>query len=361
MRLILEVWRHCSSGETLVLSVIFLFPDTTSPASDKPQSQIPCSWRVLHILLCIIGVNNVFFVTSLPMLLRLASLVYHATMLCVSAPVLILYMYNIKWETSIVNIAEWVTPILANSSVITLGSVYMINALKTNRTKEFLRKWNSFCTCKTEWIVDVDTKRFRKARIAFVLTTVFYVMSSLIITAKLSSITGFSDQCDSFFTVPNEPWLLKVACAMLTVMFNISSLSVSLTTCYFAFVTITFAEEFHKLHQVICNQASCSCPDVGAWEQVRFRHEALVSLVSLYDQLSTMLLGPIVTGNTISLCSSLYYVVAVHTSDIAIINVIMLIAVLWGIIIPPIILDNMVSEKFTLNTCDKRTRGWMIT
>ena len=360
MRRILEDWRHCSSDETLVQSVIFLFPDTISPASDKPQSQIPCSWRVLHILLCIIGVNNVFFVTSLPMLLRLASLVYHATMLCVSAPVLILYMYNIKWETSIVNIAEWVTPILANSSVITLGSVYMINALKKNRTKEFLRKWNSFCTCKTEWIGDVDTKRFRKARIAFVLSTVSYAISSLIITAKLSYLTGISNQCEAFFTVPNEPWLLKVACAMLTVMFNISSFSVSLT-CYFAFVTITFAEEFDKLHQVICNQASCSCPDVGAWEQVRFRHEALVSLVSLHDQLSTMLLGLIVVGNTISLCSSLYYVVVVHTSDINIINVIMLVAVLLGVIIPPIILDKMVSVMFTLNKCDKRTRGWMIT
>ena len=209
------------------------------------------------------------------MLLRLASLVYHATVLCVSAPVLILYMYNIKWETSIVIIAERITLILANSSVMTLGSVYMINALKTSRTNEFLRKWHSFCTFKTEWIGDVDTKRFRKARIIFVLSTVSHVMFSLLITVKLSSLIEYSKQCETIFTLPNDPRLLKVACAIFMVMFNISSFSVSLTTCYFAFVTITFAEEFDKLHQVICNQAPCSCSDIGAWEQMRFRHEAL--------------------------------------------------------------------------------------
>ena len=312
--------------------------------SEKARSQIPYGWQVLHALLCIIGVNNVFFMKSLPISLRLASLIYHAAVLCVSTPVLILYIYNITWETAITSIAERLTLILSNSSVIILGSVYMINALKTNRATEFLKQWRSFCSYKTEWFENVETKGFTKARIALVFSTVFHIVLCVTVTIQLSSLMEYSQQCGMTFPLPNEPWLVKIACGIFTVMYNVSSFSVSLTTCYFALVTITLAEESNKLYQVICRLASSSCPVMSAWEQVRFRHEALVSLVALHDQLSTMLLGPILVGNTISLCSSLYYVAAVYTSEITIINAIMPIAVLWPILITPSILDNMVSE-----------------
>ena len=48
-------------------------------------SRIPCSWRVLHILMCFTGVSNVFFMPSLPRCLRMTSLVYHDVWLCISA------------------------------------------------------------------------------------------------------------------------------------------------------------------------------------------------------------------------------------------------------------------------------------
>ena len=343
-------WRYRGNGDYQANSIhviISLFSELHHPTSGS-VSHIPCSWRVMHILLCLIGVNNVYFMTSLPRFLRIASLVYHVTVLCVSAPVLVLYIYSIRWSTAITSIVERVNIIVYNSSVISLGLVYMINALKANHTSEFLGKWHSFCSDKADGNEVVEIKRFRRIRIALAFSTISHFILCLTITLRLFSIIDFSKQCEILFPSLNEPWLLKVMCAIFMVVSNFSTFSVSLTTCLCAFVTTTLAEEFDNLYQVICKLASSSCPVMAEWKQVRIRHAALVSLVCLYDQLSTMLVGPILVGYAIYLCSTLYYVVVVHAGVIGIINVIIPIAVLWAIITPANILQNMVSQMVTL-------------
>ena len=137
---------------------------------------------------------------------------------------------------------------------------------------------------------------------------------------------------------------VKVICMIFMVVGNFLTFSVSFTLCLFAFAITSLAEEFDNLYQVICNLASSSCPVMGAWKQVRVRHAALVSLGCLYDQLSTMFVGHIFVEYTICLCSSLYYVVVVHTGIIGTINVIIPIAVLWAIITPENMLQNMVND-----------------
>ena len=284
---------------------------------------------------------------SLPGFLRTASLAYHVTVLCVSAPVLVLYIWSIRWKAAITHIIQHVHLIAYNSSVILLGLAYMINALKANHTSEFLSKWHSFCSVKAHGNEVVEIKRFRRVRIAFAFSIITHFIFCLTIAIRIGSIMDFSKQCEILFPSLNEPWLLKVMCAIFMVVSNFSTFSVSLTTCLFALVTTTLAEEFDRLYQVICKLASSSCPVTGAWKQVRVRHAALVSLVHLYDQLSTMLVGPILVGYTIYVCSSLYYMVVVDTGVIGIINVIIPIAVLWAIITPANILQNMVSEVVT--------------
>ena len=113
---------------------------------DSVPSHLPFSWRVSHILLCLTGVNNVYFITSLPLPLRLASLIHHAAWLCLSAPLLFLYIYSIHWERSITLIVEQVGMIIINSCILSLGTTYMVNALKRNRTTKFLRIWCSLCS-----------------------------------------------------------------------------------------------------------------------------------------------------------------------------------------------------------------------
>ena len=284
---------------------------------------------------------------SLPGFLRIASLAYHLTVLCVSAPVLVLYICSIRWEAAITHIIQHVNLIVYSSSVISLGLAYMINALKANHTSEFLSKWHSFCSDKAHGNEVVEIKRFRRVRIAFAFSIISHFIFCLTITIRIGSIMDFSKQCEILFPSLNEPWLLKVMCATFMVVSNFSTFSVSLTTCLFALVTTTLAEEFDFLYQVICNLASSSCPVMAEWKQVRVCHAALVSLVRLYDQLSTMLVGPILVGYTIYVCSSLYYIVVVDTGVIGIINVIIPIAVLWAIITPAIILQNMVSIVVT--------------
>ena len=136
---------------------------------------------------------------------------------------------------------------------------------------------------------------------------------------------------------------MKPICVFYVVMANFSTISVSLTSCLFALVTMTLAVEFDKLYQVISNLTSSGGVDMDVWEQVRFRHAALVSLVRLHDQLSTMLLGPIITGHVIYLCLGLYYIFIVHMAVLDVFNIAMSLAVLWAIIMPSDVLENMVS------------------
>ena len=120
-----------------------------------------------------------------------------------------------------------------------------------------------------------------------------------------------SSSCHFLFPSLTQPWFLKTICVFYVILAHCSTISVSLTTCLFALVTINLAEEFHKLYHVCRKLTSSYVVGMDMWEQVRFRHEALVSLVCLQGQMSTMLLGLILIGFVIYLYFGLYFVLVV--------------------------------------------------
>ena len=152
--------------------------------SDNVQSSLPYSWKILHVSLCLIGVNNVFFIKSLSTLLRLATLVYHAAFLCLSIPVLFLYVYNMESDTSVDSLVEQGTHILLTSSVLLLGIVYMINTLKANRAVKFIGTWHLVSSDKTIYNGNVENMRFKIARSSFVLNTICQLILCVIFTAR---------------------------------------------------------------------------------------------------------------------------------------------------------------------------------
>ena len=115
-----------------------------------------------------------------------------------------------------------------------------------------------------------------------------------------------------------------------------------------------------KLYKVICQYQSSQCIRISAWEQVRFHHEALISLACLHGQLSTMLLGPILVGNVVFVCFNLYYVLTVHAGVLGVINVIVATTILSIIIGSSSILENEVGEMSFEYTklCKKWPRFW---
>ena len=142
--------------------MLTLFSEPQTDVEYSP-SRIPCSWRVLHVLMCFTGVSNVFFMPSLPRCLRMTSLVYHAVWLCISAPVVVLYIYNIKWGTSMNSFTESVSVLTSCSYLMTLGTINMVNALKANRTPEFLKKWSLLCSNNTIRCENIEFSRYRKS------------------------------------------------------------------------------------------------------------------------------------------------------------------------------------------------------
>ena len=107
-----------------------LFPENPND-TEYNLSQIPCSWRVFHILLCFTGVSNVFFVKQLPRWLRVGSLIYHVAWFCLLVPTFVLLMHNFTWGRSIDHIVHHIGLIIYGNYSITLGIAHMINALNS--------------------------------------------------------------------------------------------------------------------------------------------------------------------------------------------------------------------------------------
>ena len=290
----------------------------------------------------------------MPRPLRLASLIYHTTWLCLSAPLLFFVIYNAQWGTSITNVLERVCGIIFNSFILTLGIGYMLNTVKEKRATEFLTKWYLFNSSELNRDVDTKTKFYRRVRAVLITNTISHLTLYVTIVVLSSLNMRWSMPCESNIFPSYKPpnLLLNSVCAIYILMSIFSAISVSLTICYVALITITLAKEFGKLYGVICNLSVPPCGDIDAWEEVRFRHEALVSLVCLHGQLSTMLLGPILVGYVGFLCFNLYYVLVVEASVLGIISVTISISVLWAIITPSYILENEVSPLLP---------HWMIT
>ena len=314
---------------------------------DSNLSQIPCSWRVLHILTCFTGINNVFFMSSLPRCLRITSLVYHAAWLCISAPLIVLYISQIKWEASINSIAELVSIIIYNSYLVTLGTANMINALKANRTTAFLKKWYLLSSNKATSWKNIPSTRYRRVRASLIIICIGPMSFDAIVVVRHVLQAGWSVcETDMFPSFNTSQHLAKAMCVIYHSFGYISSVSVILSVCHFALVTLTLAEEFDKLYHVICDHLSSKCTGISAWEQVRFHHEALISLVCLHGQLSTMLLGLILVGNVVYVCFNLYYILAVHVGVLGVFSVIFAIATLLTIIVPSGNLENEVRIMF---------------
>ena len=264
-----------------------------------------------------------------------------------SAPLSFFYIYNTKWGTSFNSIVESVSIIVYSSFILTLGIAYITNSLNSNLTPKFLNKWRLFCLDRSLYDGDVKTKGFLRIKVVLVVSTILQLIFVLVNVVHTITVTHWS-ACPFLFPSLTQPLLLKSICVFYLVMASFSTISVSLTTCLFALVTITLAMEFEKLYQVISNLTSSSGVGMAVWEQVRFRHEALVSLVRLHSQLCTMVLGPILVGHVIHMCFKLYYVLIMYMSAIDVGSIAMSIAVLWATIKPSDILENMVSQIFIL-------------
>ena len=332
-----------------------LFPEPPSDA-EYNISRIPLSWRVLHILLCFTGVNNVFLIKPLPRCLRVASLVYHAAWFCLSFPVVIVFIHNIQWEQSVANVIEHVGMIIYSSYLLTLGTAHGINALKANRIVKFLKKWCLFRFGETLCHKVENKKRYKIIRI--VLLIVYTTLTTWYMVAVVRYFIIFDWYiCGPtlFPSLSSKPhWLLKAVCMIYHLITYLSASSVILTACHFALVTLTLAEEFDTLYRVICNHVVSPSTDISAWEHVRFRHEALVSLVCLHGQMSSMSLGFLLVGNVVFLCFNLYYFLIVHPAVMGALSLTLAFAVLSTIIAPSNILENEVS-KICLYTlmCDQ--------
>ena len=340
--------------------MLTLFSEPQTDVEYSP-SRIPCSWRISYILMCFTGVNNVFFMPSLPRCLRMTSLVYHAVWLCISAPVVVLYIYNIKWGTSMNSFTESVSVLTSCSYLMTLGTINMVNALKANRTPEFLKKWSLLCSNKTIRCENIEFSRYRNVRVALVV--IFLCLITLDVAVNVRYLLHFDwAVCGTvmFPSLTSSSHISKAVCMIYHTFGYFSLYSVILTVVHFALVTLTLADEFDKLYQVICQYQSSQCTGVSAWEQVRFHHEELISLACLHGQLSTMLLGPILVGNVVFVCFNLYYVLTVHAGVLGVINVIVATAILSIIIVSSSILEHEVSEmsiKYT-KLCTKWPQFW---
>ena len=275
--------------------------------------------------MCFTGVNNVFFMTSLPRCLRITSLVCHAAWLCISAPLIVLYISKIKWEASINSIAERVSIIIYNSYLVTLGTANMINVLKANRTTAFLKKWSLHFSNKATCWENIKSSCYRRVRAVLVAICIGPLSFDAIVVVRHVLKSGWPVcETDMFPTFNTSHHLVRAMCVIYHSFGYLSSVSVILSVCHFAVVTLTLSEEFHKLR--ISSHLRPLIFQMHRYQSALgnkyVHHEVLVSLACLHGLLSTMLLGPIHVGNVVCVCFNLYYVLAVHAGVLGVFSVI---------------------------------------
>ena len=249
--------------------MLSLFSESQSDEASN-LIRIPCSWCALHILMCFTGVNNVFFMTSLPRCLLITSLVCHAAWLCISASLIVIYISQIKWEASINSIAERVSIIIYNSYLVTLGTANMINVLKANRTTAFLKKWSLLFSNKATCWENIKSSCYRRVRAVLVAICIGPLSFDAIVVVRHVLKSGWPVcETDMFPTFNTSHHLVRAMCVIYHSFGYLSSVSVILSVCHFAVVTLILSQEFHKLYQVICDHLSSKCTGISTWEQVR--------------------------------------------------------------------------------------------
>ena len=259
-----------------------------------------------------------------------------------------MHIYDIEWGTSINNIVERINVIVFSSYLITFGTANLINTLKVNRTTKFIREW---CLFRSDQTIcsenEKDKQRYNKIRACLLTICISLIIGYTIVIVRYCFIFDWS-MCGLFLfpSIKTSPVILKISCVYFHLLGYLSAFTVLLTACHFALVTLTLAEEFDKLYRVICNHVSSACTDVGPWEHIRFHHEALVSLVCLHSQLSSMLLGLIIVGNVVNLCFALYYFFAVQAGVLGVLTCTKGIVVLSTIIASSSILEKEVRKNF---------------
>ena len=275
----------------------------------------------------------------------MASLVYHVAWFCLSVPTMVFPIQNLKWGRSIEDIIHHIGLIIYGNYLITLGTIHMINVIRPHRTIKFLKKWCSFCSDETVCCVGETNKCYTRFRVSLVIICAAIIMWYVVAVVQYALVFDWSI-CESrlFPSLSKIPQLLKAMCVNYHILHYLSTFSVILTACYFACITLSLAEEFHKFYRVICSHVSSPSTDIGTWEQIRFRHEALFSLVCLHGQLSSMLLGLILIGNVVYLCFTLYYILTINADVLGILNAIVAIVVLLTIIAPSNMLENEVCK-----------------
>ena len=306
-------------------------------------SHIPRSWILYQSLLCIFGVTNISSIETLPLGIRVTSLLYHTIILTCTAPLFFMYYLGLDWSEDVFRIIERITVGLKLGLIFSFGVSSLINYVCGRKMRTFLQDWENYkenakfntkSTCVyTKW-----------QRVCFVIVLVALCDHIYIASTILSVIDPGMIAQNTLPFLGNNTMVLQIIGSFYVYTEFVSYAVLLIMTLLYSNVIYTLSFEFVQLREYINNMAATSNLTTRVLASSRCHYEELAGLVKQCSNLFSWIIGSAMFVQMLTICSNLYMIITSYSSLLIWSELIMATSMLWMFLTPAIILTNAVSN-----------------
>ena len=304
---------------------------------------IPRSWVVYHSLLCVCGVANVSFVETLPLGLRVTSLLYHILTLTLIAPMFLMYCMGVDWHQNMFLVVDWISAGLPLGQMFALGFSSLLTSLFAKTTRSFLRDWEDYKKNKhvdlnihLPWIY-INRQRLCNL-IALAVVGVHVGMGCAIV--RVIDPVQLGQKAYPYFG--NKTIISKTVSSFHVYASFASNVVVIFMVLLYCNVTHGLCWELFKLQENMSSISTSSSLTVSKLVSSRCHYEVLVALTEQCNSIFCWILGSTLFIQMLWVCSTVYTLITAYSSLLIWMGLFTSSAILWMILAPAITLTHVV-------------------
>ena len=307
---------------------------------------IPRPWIVYQSLLCAFGVANISSIETLPLWIRVTSLLYHVLVVTCTAPLFFMYYLGLDWGNDVFSIIERITLGLNLGQTFVFGFSSLINCLCGRKIRIFLRDWENY-KAQSEFNTRLTCVYTKCQRMCYVIVLAALVNHIYLASAILPVIDQGQFAQEAWPFLGNNTTLLKIMGSLHVYTEFMSRVVLLIMILLYSNVIYALASEFVKLRENISNMSASSKLTACALASSRSHYEELAVLVKQCNTFFTWILGSAMIVQMFTICSSLYMIITSLSPLFIWLDMFVAAANLCMLITPVIILTNAVSKLVT--------------
>ena len=310
--------------------------------SSLSLSHVPRAWILFHSLLCLFGVANISFLKSVPLMLRIVSLVYNVLVVVSTLSIFVMLYEEIDWKQDLFNVIEHVGVGVWVGTFVVLSITSLINVYGGN-ILHFLHSWNIYMD-KADNVNQIHKRHtcinWRSLYVIVVISRAIIHVFELAIILPLFDITYIAQL---LFPSLSNNVLLRTCSAFLV---YINCIFPCVLICWlgmYCAVMSNLSEKFINLREEISNYSTSELK-MSNLVSCRCYYVELTGLVSQADTVIRWFIGYGLSTEIIILCASLYTLITTSNNIIFWCDVASSLMVIWMYLAPAVTVSREVSQ-----------------